>query len=185
MVLSRSRNWSQNWSTFAFMAISFTAITDDGDRKLRCRRLDDLGRLGLADREQGLGALDLRRVTSKGHQELAGLDLGLVADGLVPGHAQADEGSRQAAEGGAGQGALQAPEQGDRQRAEGEHGSDARQDQERGPDEQPEDAARPGPDLGALPGDGAGGDKAERLLDRLEVLADDGDVLHRNAVLLQ
>src|SRR6516225_3699639 len=106
MALSRSRSLSLNWSTFALMATSSRAIADDGCRKLRCLRLDDLGRLGLAGGEQGPGALDLRPVASQGDQELAGLDLGLVADGLVLGDTQADERPRQPAEGGPRQGPL-------------------------------------------------------------------------------
>jgi hypothetical protein len=167
------------------MAISFRAITDDGDRKLHRLRLDDLGRLGLGGGEQGLGALDLRPVASQGDQELAGLDLRLVADGLVLGDAQADERPRQSAESGPRQGAFDAAEQGRGQRPGDQHGSDPRQDQERGPGQQAEDASRPRPDLGALLGDGPGRDEPERLLDRLEVLADDRHVLHRDALLLQ
>jgi inorganic pyrophosphatase len=42
----------------------------------------DFGGFGLAA-EEGPGALDPRPVALQGEQELAGLDLGLVADGLV------------------------------------------------------------------------------------------------------
>src|SRR5581483_10087249 len=44
MVSNRPRSLSLNWTTFTLMAISFRAITDDGDRTLHCQRLGDLGR---------------------------------------------------------------------------------------------------------------------------------------------
>src|SRR5262245_64489126 len=113
-----------------------------GDSGLR-RRRDDLGRLGLATGEQGPGTFDLRPVTVQSDQELAGLDLGLVANGLVLRDAQADECPRQPAERGPGQGAFEAAEQGRRQRPGDHDWADARQDQERGPDQYPEETARP------------------------------------------
>src|SRR6516225_4423505 len=57
MVSNRFRNLSWNWFTFVLTTISFWVMLGEWDRKLRCRRLDHLGRFGLAGGQQRLGAL--------------------------------------------------------------------------------------------------------------------------------
>src|SRR5262249_20197806 len=148
MVSSRVRNFPLKLATFALTTISFRAITDDGDRKLRCRRLGDLSRFGLSSPQQRLGVLDLLSVASHAGQELAGLALRLVVDGLVLGDAQADERSRQPAERGPSHCAFDSAEQRCGQRPGNDDRADARQDEERGANEQSEQTSRPGADLG-------------------------------------
>src|SRR5262249_5281279 len=185
MVSSRSRNLSWNWFTFVLTTISFWVMMGEWDRKLRCRRWNDFGHLGPAFGQQRLGALDLLSVASHADQELAGLDLGLVADGLFLGDAQADERPSQPAESGPSHCAFDSAEQRCGQRPRNDDRADARQAEERGANEQSEQASCPGANLGPALGDVSRGDEAERLLDSLEVLADDRQVLHRNAFLLQ
>src|SRR5439155_8791304 len=52
-------------------------------------------------------------------------------------------------------------------------------------DEDAEEPARPGSHLGSVPGHAPGRHEPKRPLDRLEVLADDRDVLHGNTRRLQ
>src|ERR1700722_13389510 len=56
---------------------------------------------------------------------------------------------------------------------------------EQSANEQSEDTARPGANLRSTAGNITRGDEPERLHDQLEVLADDRQVLHRDALLVQ